>query len=161
MAFHLSSFLIVLSTQRISLFKNRFYSRSVLVDFHLVPSLLQEVSPVAVSSVAVTEGNAFDVVRYQWLLTGKEIILRKLGQQGMLSRNDISKHGFAGTVPAYNCDVLVVVEFKVHWLSHLPLRHASHSMINLDDTLSIHQLQTAYSFLVLFGKVLPAFYRGR
>lgn len=64
--------------------------RCLLVDLHLVPSLLQKVSAIVVASIGITEGDILDIV-----VGGIETVGHHIGECGVTPGDDIHKHRFA------------------------------------------------------------------
>ena len=107
----------VIASQLIGLFKFAAYGGSLLVDLHLIPALLQEVSPVVVTSVGITECDVLQIVI--WLI---ETVSHHTWVGRMTASQHIHEHGFPRAITPDDGDVLTFFEGEVHWLSHRPLR---------------------------------------
>ena len=101
--------------QQESLFELAANGRCFLVDLHLVPTLLQKVCTIVVTTVGITERDVFQVVI--WF---GERIAYLVGVYGMLAGNHIYQHTLTAAVTAHNSHVLALVEVEVYRLGQTP-----------------------------------------
>ena len=107
----------VVTSQLIGLFKFTAYGGCLLVDLHLIPALLQEVGPVVITSVGITECDVLQIVI--WLI---ETVSHHTRVDRMPTSQHIHEHRLSRAIPSDDGNVLTFFECEVYWLSHRPLR---------------------------------------
>ena len=117
MPLQLSAFGRVLACQLIRLFQFTAYGGRLLVDLHLVPTLLQEVSPVVVATVCVSEGDVFQIV-----IGFVEAVFHHVRKRRMPTGDHVDEHRLACSVPAYDGNMFALFQTEVHRLGHRPFR---------------------------------------
>ena len=151
----------VFSSHEVCLFQFSPHTGCLLVNLLLVPTLLQEISSVAVS-VGIAESDILDVVGSQGFCAWREVILRFGHDEWMPANYDIHKHRLATAVGSHNGEVFAVAEFKVHRLCHTPFRHSGHAIFNfyylLHIFIFIHRLSQICNFYRIITDFLSTHY---